>query len=115
MRDQPEQNVKKNFFDLTSRELDEMMVSWGLPKFRADQVRDWVYKKGASNVEQMTNLSKADRAQLAEKLSFSSATIAKEQHSSDGTIKLLLEWENAYIAETVMIPDGDRRTACVSS
>src|SRR4051812_9299681 len=104
MRSPNNQCDKTNFFDLTARELDEMMVSWGWPKFRGDQLRDWVYRKGADSAEQMTNLSKADRAKLAERISFASATIAKEQHSSDGTIKLLLNWENGASAETVMIP-----------
>jgi 23S rRNA (adenine2503-C2)-methyltransferase len=48
-------------------------------------------------------------------MTFASATVTKEQHSSDGTIKLLLTWPDGGTAETVMIPDGDRRTACVSS
>src|SRR2546429_2569313 len=108
-------STKINFFDLTSREQDEMVMSLGWPKFRADQVREWVYKKFVSDPEQMTNLSKADRATLAQSLSFSSATIAREQHSTDGTIKLLLAWDSIQSAETVMIPDGDRYTACVSS
>src|SRR3954467_3330448 len=106
---------KNNFFDLTPRQLDEVIVSWGLPKFRADQLRDWVYKKGVTDPEKMSNFSKADRALLAERLSFATAAITREQHSTDGTIKLLLTWENGSSAETVMIPDGDRRTACVSS
>jgi 23S rRNA (adenine2503-C2)-methyltransferase len=63
----------------------------------------------------MTNLSKADRAALAERMSFATATISRNQLSNDGTRKLLLTWPGGAQAETVMIPDGDRRTACVSS
>jgi 23S rRNA (adenine2503-C2)-methyltransferase len=63
----------------------------------------------------MSNLSKFDRAALAEKIDFTPASIAAQQCSNDGTQKLLLTWPNGGNAETVMIPDGDRRTACVSS
>src|SRR3954452_17588861 len=115
MRDSSEQTSKINFFDLTSRELDEMVMSWGWAKFRADQLREWVYRKLVVDPEQMTNLSRADRTKLSQSLSFCSATIAREQHSSDGTIKLLLSWDAIQSAETVMIPDGERHTACVSS
>src|SRR3954469_5153817 len=115
MRQAEQVTSKINFFDLTSREQDEMVMSFGWPKFRADQLREWVYKKLAIDAEQMTNLSKADRATLAQHVSFSSATITRQQHSSDGTIKLLLAWDSIQSAETVMIPDGDRFTACVSS
>src|SRR6185295_4491384 len=106
---------KKNIFDFAPRELDELFAQWSWPKFRGDQVRDWVYKKRATSAEMMSNLSKTDRDKLTQYISFSTATIAREQHSNDGTIKLLLAWEDDASAETVMIPDGDRHTACVSS
>jgi 23S rRNA (adenine2503-C2)-methyltransferase len=63
----------------------------------------------------MTNLSKRDRDLLADRVRFASATVTACQRSSDGTQKLLLTWPDGSQAETVMIPDGDRRTACVSS
>ncbi len=115
MRELEQQPGKINFFDLTAREFDEKLVSLGFPRFRADQLRDWAYAKGQTDIEKMTNLSKADRTNLAQCISFSSATITRHQVSSDGTIKLLLTWEGGASAETVMIPDADRRTACVSS
>src|SRR5438045_5349914 len=96
-------------------EFDALAVSWGWPKYRARQLRDWVYNKTVSTVEEMTNLSRADRQKLSENVAFSSAAIATRQNSSDGTQKLFLSWLDSSNAETVMIPDGDRRTACVSS
>ena len=115
MREPTDRTNKINFFDLTARELDEKVVSMGLAKFRADQIRDWVYTKSVRDFERMTNLSKSDRAVFSEHVSVSNAAITREQRSADGTIKLLLTWENGASAETVMIPDADRRTACVSS
>jgi 23S rRNA (adenine2503-C2)-methyltransferase len=63
----------------------------------------------------MTNLSRPDRERLALAIDFSSAQTAAHQASTDGTIKLLLKWPDGGSAETVMIPDLRRRTACVSS
>ena len=115
MRESENRTNKIEFFDLTTRELNDRVASLGVPKFRADQLRDWVYTKGVATLEKMSNISKPDRALLSQYIAFSSATITSEQRSSDGTIKLLLTWPNGSSAETVMIPDVDRRTACVSS
>ncbi len=114
-------------------ELDATFAAWGWPKFRGKQVREWAYSKLVIEPRGMTNLSKRDQQFLAEGVDFAAATIASRQSSSDGTEKLLLSWpaglegppplvppgagaaRTAPAAETVMIPDGDRRTACVSS
>jgi 23S rRNA (adenine2503-C2)-methyltransferase len=63
----------------------------------------------------MTNFSKSNRATLQERLEFTTASITRQQNSTDGTTKLLLTWPDGKNAETVLIPDGPRRTACVSS
>jgi 23S rRNA (adenine2503-C2)-methyltransferase len=105
---------KPRFLGFSSREFDALAQGWGWPAFRAGQVRDWVYRKKVDRPAEMSNLSKADRALLADRVAFTDGEITKHQRSSDGTQKLLLAWGDAN-AETVMIPDGDRRTACVSS
>src|SRR5688572_20609435 len=106
---------KPRFFDLAPAEFDALILRLGWPAFRGKQVRDWVFNKLVINPGEMTNLPALERAKLADAMTFASATVTKEQHSSDGTIKLLLSWPDGGTAETVMIPDGDRRTACVSS
>ena len=106
---------KPRFFDLGPAEFDALIQRLGWPAFRGKQVRDWVYQKLVVDPAEMTNLPSAERAKLADAMTFASATVTKEQHSIDGTIKLLLTWPDGATAETVMIPDGDRRTACVSS
>lgn len=107
--------AKDRFFDLAPEVLTQKMRSWGWPVFRAGQVLDWVYNKLVVDPAQMTNLSHADRKTLQEGFTFADSTIARQQTSDDGTIKLLLTWPDGKNAETVMIPDADRRTACVSS
>ncbi|HEV2293784.1 MAG TPA: 23S rRNA (adenine(2503)-C(2))-methyltransferase RlmN [Tepidisphaeraceae bacterium] len=106
---------KPRIFDLAPVEFDAAIMRLGWPRFRANQIRDWVYKKLITNPAEMTNLPSAERAQLADAMIFAGASVTTEQHSSDGTIKLLLNWPDGSTAETVMIPDHQRRTACVSS
>jgi 23S rRNA (adenine2503-C2)-methyltransferase len=107
--------AKVPFFDLTSDALAAVARGWNWPAFRADQLLDWVYRKLVFDPRQMSNLSQADRQRVGERLTFLSASLTREQVSNDGTMKLLLSWPDGRSAETVMIPDGYRRTACVSS
>jgi 23S rRNA (adenine2503-C2)-methyltransferase len=96
-------------------EFDRLVAEWGWPTFRANQVRDWVYGKAVADPGRMSNLSKLDRQNLVERVDFVRSTIATHQQSNDGTQKVLMTWPDCSNAETVMIPDADRRTACVSS
>jgi 23S rRNA (adenine2503-C2)-methyltransferase len=107
--------TKVSFFGLDAAGFDAEVTAWGWPRFRAQQVRDWVYGKLIADPDRMTNLSKADRQTLRERVDFGSAEVTAHQRSGDGTQKLLLTWPEGGNAETVMIPDADRRTACVSS
>jgi 23S rRNA (adenine2503-C2)-methyltransferase len=112
-------NLKVEMLGLETPQLDALVAGWGLPKFRAQQVREWVFGRAVTDISAMSNLSKLDRDKLTELLSVVTSTVAAHQKSEDGTQKLLLEWlgvdGNKAQAETVMIPDADRRTACVSS
>ncbi len=108
-------SASPHFFALEPHELDGLCAGWDWPRFRARQVRDWVYRKSVVDPEQMSNLARRDRQMLAERLTFVTAQVTRCQRSADGTVKLLITWPNGTNAETVMIPDGDRRTACVSS
>jgi 23S rRNA (adenine2503-C2)-methyltransferase len=120
------------FFDLNPQQLGEFCVEHGLPRYLPEQAMDWVYRKGVIDPRMMTNLSKAARELLAEKLIFLDSEVVAHQTATDGTQKLLLAWDPRprngdagdlpIIAETalrrtecVMIPTADRRTACVSS
>jgi 23S rRNA (adenine2503-C2)-methyltransferase len=106
---------RASIFGMLPADLDELALEAGLPRFRAQQLRDWVYGKLVSAPAQMTNLSKRDQDAIASRVSFGESTVTAEQASSDGTRKLLLSWPDASVAECVMIPDADRRTACISS
>ncbi len=117
----PTSNPPASLLDLLPQEMDGLMAQWGWPRFRSKQVREWIYSRGVVDFGAMTNLSKADRAALAQQAAVVTSTLLADQLSSDGTRKLLLGWAardgraEPATAETVMIPDADRRTACVSS
>jgi 23S rRNA (adenine2503-C2)-methyltransferase len=111
----PDSPSRLQFFDHDAASLDAQVAAWGWPRFRARQLADWVYAKLITDPARMTNLSVNDREAVRDKLAFCSADVTAHQASSDGTQKLLLTWPTGASAETVMIPDADRRTACVSS
>jgi 23S rRNA (adenine2503-C2)-methyltransferase len=109
------QPAKVPFFGLLPDQFDAEAAGWGWPRFRGKQVRDWVYRKGVAEPEGMSNLSRRDRESLRERVAFATGSVTAHQRSEDGTQKLLLTWPDGANAETVMIPDSERRTACVSS
>ena len=106
-------------FDLTPDELTELVRAWGMPPFRAGQVLQWVYEKGVVSTGAMTNIAKADRQVIAERLRMTAGRIVDHQIASDGVQKLLIDWSDNQSAaartESVLIPADQRRTACVSS
>ncbi len=106
---------KVPFFGLFPAEFDTLAAGWGWPAFRGRQVRSWVYDKLVADASRMSNLSKADQDRLSDNVEFATAEVTRNQLSGDGTLKLLLTWPDGSNAETVMIPDADRRTACISS
>lgn len=87
----------------------------GLPRFAAKQLADWVYKKRVKSVDEMTNISLANRTLLAEKYDVGRYDSLEFQESIDGTVKYLFKTENDKLIEAVMIPEDDRATLCVSS
>ncbi len=106
---------KVHIFDLTPSEFDTLLEKWGWPRFRGIQVRQWIYGKLLAEPAKMSNLSPPDRQTLDEHFGFILGEVLNRQSSSDGTEKLLVGAEPDTATETVMIPDGPRRTACVSS
>lgn len=88
-----------------------------LPRFRARQIWKWLWQKGAGSFEEMTDLSKELRLQLAEIFSIHSIRIDKVQYSSDGTIKSRFRLHDGHLIESVLIPvpADNRYTVCVSS
>jgi len=103
------------FFDTSPESLRPWFTALGEPGYRADQLVEWVYEKGATSFEQMTNLPRPLRQRSADCFTLYESVLTRQQGSSDGTIKLLLQWSDGATSECVMIPEGDRRTACIST
>ena len=106
---------KKDIFGMTKNELQEYCTELGMPKFAASQICDWLYIKRVVSFDEMTNLSKANRALLAEHCRIGRSEPVTQQVSVDGTIKYLFATEEGQHIEAVYIPDEDRATLCISS
>lgn len=96
-------------------ELREVAAQVGLPKFAATQLAEWLYKKGATSFDQMTNISLAGRKALAERYTIGLSAPVSVAESSDGTKKYIFVVESGQRIESAYIPDGDRATLCISS
>ena len=97
-------------------QIEKLVQDSGLPKFRAGQLLDWIYSKGARSYEEMTNLPTAMRLQFAETFPLFSPMMKARQESVDGSRKYLLEFYDGVSVETVGLPSSDNRlTVCCSS
>ncbi|MFA4180434.1 23S rRNA (adenine(2503)-C(2))-methyltransferase RlmN [Xylanibacter rodentium] len=106
---------KKVLIGMTAEELKELTAELGMPKFTAGQIAKWLYTKHVKSIDEMTNLSKANRARLDEVCTVGTMEPADSQRSVDGTVKYLFPTAGGKFVETVFIPDGERATLCVSS
>ena len=112
-----------SLLDLTRAELTELLADWSQPRFRADQVWEWLYKKLADDPAAMTNLPKALRERLAAETRVDPLERVYEQRSSDGqTVKWLFRLNDGLTIETVLMLYDDvsgsskeRRTVCIST
>ena len=112
-----------SLLDLTRSQLADLLSGWGRPRFRADQVWEWLYKKLAADPVEMTNLPKALRERLAAETRTHPLQPIYEQRSSDGqTVKWLFRLPDGLTIETVLMLYDDvsgsakeRRTVCIST
>jgi len=130
------------FFEQTPEQLRVACNRMGLPAYTAQQIMQWVYQRGITNTDAMTNISKRDRATIREHVVFEQGRVLRHELATDDTQKILLGWSDSKPdansqqphpadvrelpqlqttnatqrqTETVMIPAGHRQTACVSS
>ena len=108
-------NNKKDIRTSTHEELLLFCTSNNLPKFRAKQISEWLWKKRAVNFEEMTSLSLEVRKLLDLEFSINAVKIHKAERSNDGTIKYSLKLYDNDLVEGVLIPSKKRLTACISS
>jgi 23S rRNA (adenine2503-C2)-methyltransferase len=101
---------------LTREELESFIQKLGWGRFRADQIFAWIYRRGVSDPDQMSDLSRAHRRKLAMVADVSSLRLRRQVTSRlDATTKFLFELEDGKLIESVLIPEGRRRTICLST
>jgi 23S rRNA (adenine2503-C2)-methyltransferase len=108
-------SAKKNIRVLSKEELSALFVEKGEKAFRAKQVYEWLWKKGATSFDEMSNLSLPLREMLNENFAINAVGVAEKQVSSDRTIKNAFKLHDGKITEGVLIPTPRRMTACISS
>jgi len=123
---------KKVLMGMTLDDLKVVAAELGMPKFTASQMAKWIYGQHVRHIDEMTNISKANREKLKEHYEIGAMNPIDCQKSKDGTIKYLFPVRAGHpglsgnlpllqeglgevsFVETVYIPDNDRATLCVS-
>ena len=101
--------------ELELDELEDHLASTGVPRFHARQIFQWIYRKGETDFEAMTDLSRELRTVLARDLAIGTPTLVRRERSEDGTTKLLLRLADGNFIESVFIPDTPSQTFCIST
>ena len=115
----PRADGRIDLMGLPKKRIAELFVDAGLDskaaKLRSKQVYHWIYHRGATDFDAMTEIAKTMRPWLVERFVVGRPEIVLAQHSEDGTRKWLLRTADDHEFEMVFIPDADRGTLCVSS
>ena len=106
---------KVDLKNLDLAELELFIARHGKERYRARQIFKWLYQKGAVSFAEMSNLSKEFRHDLAESARISSLSPEAVEVSRDGTRKYLFRLADDHTIESVLIPEEDRNTLCISS
>ena len=107
--------MKQPLLGKTLTELQAVVGSLGMQKYAAKQIAEWIYQKQVTDIDEMSNISKANREMLASSYIIGRQKAVETMRSSDGTVKYLFPTADGQYVETVYIPDGERATLCVSS
>jgi len=108
---------KKTLLGMSLSELKDAVRELGMPQFTASQIAKWLYQQHVTDIDGMTNISKANRERLSAHYEVGAMAPIDSQHSKDGTIKYLFPvggGDGTKFVETVYIPDKERATLCVS-
>jgi len=106
---------RTNLLALDEPAVERFVKDLGWPAFRGRQILRWLYLERVREIERMTDLSKAERTRLAAIAAIDRIDDCEVRRSSDGTRKFLLRLEDGLIIESVLIPDADRLTLCLST
>ncbi|MDY7001321.1 MAG: 23S rRNA (adenine(2503)-C(2))-methyltransferase RlmN [Thermodesulfobacteriota bacterium] len=103
-----------NLLNLSFEEMEAFLDGLGEPRYRTDQVWQWLWQKGCLSFRDMTNIPKGLWKKLEESAKISRPRVQAIQKSRDGTVKFLLGLSDGALVETVLIPEKNRITQCLS-
>jgi 23S rRNA (adenine2503-C2)-methyltransferase len=96
-------------------ELEAALESCGVARFHARQLYRWIYKRGVTDIDRMTDLSRIDRETIKNEFIISTPKVVADDRSVDGTRKFALELADGRRIESVFIPDTPSMTFCIST
>ena len=96
--------MNNELIKLTEAELEDLVTSWGYPRFRAKQIHEWVHRHHAASFDTMSNLPKDLRTKLSEFFPLETVKIFDRQISLDGTRKYVVTLADGSLVETVGMP-----------
>lgn len=111
----PQPNVPTNLLALTEHQMVKFVRAQGWPDYRAGQILRWLYRRRTRVISNLTDLPARDRSLLAEIATILRSSRCTVLPSQDGTRKLLLTLDDGLTIESVLIPDDERLTLCVST
>ncbi len=106
---------RSSLTDLPVGGFDALLSLEGARKFDPKNIRRWVFERGVTSIDEMTDVPKALRAAITDKFDVRRTRIVLDRNAEDATRKLLLGLNDGQTIETVIIPEQDRRTLCVST
>ena len=104
-----------NLLDCSPAELEALAESLGAPRYRGRQLARWIFTRGVTDREAMTDLPRDFRTAVAAQASVELPEIERRTPSQDGSHKLVLRYADGARVQAVLMPDGDRLTLCVST
>jgi 23S rRNA (adenine2503-C2)-methyltransferase len=104
-----------NLLDLSPAEMEALAESLGAERYRGRQLAQWIFVKGVTDLEAMSDLPKDFRAALAARAGAEMPEVERRTPSQDGSQKLVLRYGDGARVQAVLMPDGDRLTLCVST
>lgn len=106
---------RENFFNFTLEELKTRLAHLGKERYRAEQLFKWIYQENTYDFMAMSNISKSFREEMPKYFDLTLPSVVKHLKSIDGTQKFLFDIGEGKTVESVLIPNEDRLTLCVSS
>jgi 23S rRNA (adenine2503-C2)-methyltransferase len=99
-----DEGIALSFWGLSRGDLEDQICSWGKEKYRAQQLFKWVYDKGETDIQKMSNISGEFKTEVAKRLRFDLPKTQGVWKSVDGTLKFIFEFSDRLSVEAVVIP-----------